>query len=237
MVNTFVCEYSILSEHQTRDNCLTLFGGMTPEDDLRELGSVKLLGRWSCVGEARGYCVVEALDVAMIQSWLINWVPMADIKVYPVLDDNDHRQLILGTDPPFKVEYNMINNDPQPNESLYFIKYKFKEGSINDGFKVFANLTQEQDEQDSGKCTSYGRWHIPSSGSGYAIASSPSVLDIYKWAYNWKDLCEVIISPVTGDNTTRTLIKGGLGFDMKHKVLNHKMRKMMKPSGCFSRFW
>ena len=237
MVNTFVCEYSILPENLTRDNCLTLFGGMTMEDDLKELGSVKLLGRWSCVGEARGYCVVEAVDVAMVQSWLINWVPMADIKVYPVLDDNDHRQLILGKEPSFFVEYNMINNDPKPNESLYFIKYQFKEGSINDGFKLFANLTQEQDDQDSGKCTSYGRWHIPSTGSGYAIASSPSVIDIYKWAFNWKDLCDVIITPVTGDDKTRELIKSSLGFDTKYMMLTQKMQKLIKPYKFFLKFW
>ena len=56
---TFFCEYKILDE--ARDDCMTFFGGMTPEDDLRDLGGkIRLLGRWSTVGEASGYCVCEA---------------------------------------------------------------------------------------------------------------------------------------------------------------------------------
>ena len=46
-MNTYVCEYSILPEHATRETCMTFFGGMTQEDDARELGEVVLMGRWA----------------------------------------------------------------------------------------------------------------------------------------------------------------------------------------------
>lgn len=239
MTNTFFCEYSILSEHTTRDACMTLFGGMTEKDDLRELGSVKLLGRWACVGEARGFCIVESELVESVQQWLNNWVPMADIKVTPCLDDNQQRELILKNKPSYEVVYDKVNNSPKEGESLYFIKYKFKDGSKNEGFKLFSNMTQEQDVGDCGKCTPYGRWHVPSEGWGVAIASSPSVFDMYKWAYNWNDLCDVKLSPVTEDKVTRQIIKDGIGFYAKHKVLMKKMNTLIGRSiwarfcGCF----
>lgn len=227
-MNTFICEYKILPDQNTRDTCLTIFGSMTLEDDKKELRDVVLLGRWSCVGESRGYCVVKSSCVESVQRWLINWIPMADIKVTPCLDDNDHRRLILNEEPSYLNEYNDIDSGPLENESLYFIKYQFKDDKKDDGFKLFASLSLEEDKNDSGKCTSFGRWHIPSLGCGFAIASSPSVFDIYKWAYNWNELCDVFIYPVTEDKTTRDIIQQSIGFDAKLILLKKKMAKLLK---------
>ena len=91
--NTYVCEYKMLPEHTTRETCMTFFGGMTAEDDKKELKNVTLLGRWSCVGEGRGFCVAQAKSNKDMQEWLTNWVTMADIKVMPCLDDNQQRML------------------------------------------------------------------------------------------------------------------------------------------------
>lgn len=41
-MNKYFCEYKILPDNLTRDDCMTLFGGMTHEDDLKELGKVNL---------------------------------------------------------------------------------------------------------------------------------------------------------------------------------------------------
>jgi hypothetical protein len=214
-VTTFFCEYNILPEQKTRETCMHNFGTMTSEDDKRDLGEVNLLGRWSCVGEARGYCIAQAKDNVSMQKWLNNWVSMADIKVVPCLDDNQQRSLILKGDAPYLVAYDNVNSPAKEGESLYFIQYCFKDGARDKGFELFANMTQEQDKEDSGLCTSYGRWHIPSEGRGCAIASSPSASEIYKWAYNWNELCDCYISPVTGDDDTRDIIKKGLAFQVK----------------------
>ena len=152
---------------------------------------------------------------------------MADIKVVPCLDDNQHRQLILGRRPDYNVPYDMVNNIARSGESLYFIKYQFKDGSKDTGFSAFASMTEDQDRNDSGKCTSYGRWHVPSQGCGFAIASSPTVFDLYKWAYNWNSLCDVSIHPVTKDEDTREIIKNGFGYAVKHKQLMEKMSTLM----------
>lgn len=226
-LTTYFCEYSILPENLTRDTCMTFFGGMTKEDDLRELGEVRLLGRWACVGEAKGFCIAQAKCNVCVQKWLNNWVAMADIKVIPCLDDNQHRKLILGRDPDYLVPYGEVDGPAKSGEDLFFIKYKFREGCCEQGFQAFANMTEDQDKNDSGLCTSYGRWHVPSQGSGFAIASTPSAFDIYKWAYNWNALCTVEIIPVTRDDDTREVIKNGLGFHYKHSALMAKMKELM----------
>lgn len=226
MPTTYVCEYKILPEHATRESCMTFFGGMTQKDDLDELGDVRLLGRWSCVGEARGFCVVTAANNVAIQKWLNNWVTMADVKVTPCLDDNQHRRLIMDTEPAYTVAYDRVNDPEQPNDSLYVIKYQFKEDCIEKGFVAFANMTCEQDQADSGECTSYGRWHVPSQGCGYAVASSPSAEAVYKWAHNWSSLCSCSVHPVTRDEDTRRIIKEGRGFDAKHAKLMEQLSSL-----------
>lgn len=232
---TFYCEWRILPENLTRDACLTMFGGMTELDDLRELGDVKMLGRWACVGEARGFCIAQAKKAVDVQKWLTNWVSMADIKVVPCLDDNQHRELILGEEPSYKVTYDMVGKAPKEDDSLYMIKYSFKDGCRDKGFEIFSKLTEEQDKQDPGKCTSYGRWHVPSQGCGFAVASCPSAFDIYKWAYNWNELCDVEVMPVTRDEDTREIIKSGFGYDVKRSMLMEKMNQLSGNSSkwCF----
>ena len=231
-MSVYVCEYKILNDTKTRDVCMTLFGGMNENDDLNELGNVKLLGRWSKVGEASGFCVIESSDVKSIQKWLNNWVKMADIKVHPCLDDNQQRTLLLNKDPSFNAIYNSINNSPKQNESLYIVKYKFKEGRKEEGFKAFANMSEEMDKMDSGNCTPYGRWHVPSLGYGYAIASSPSVNDMYKWAYNWNELCDCEIIPVTNDIDTREIIRNSHGFEEKYNKIISELG-IEKDGPCF----
>ena len=215
-MNTYFCEYKLFNDTGTRNTCMTLFGGMTNEDDSRELGNVKLLGRWSTVGEGRGFCICEAGSLNDVQKWLNNWVTMADINVIPCLDDNQQRTLILGREPEYTVNYNNIGGDPKDNEDLFFIKYKFNEDKIQDGFEAFSQMDESADKADSGDCTSYGRWHVPSQGCGYAVASSPSVMAVYKWAFNWVKLCNCEVIPVTNDKTTRDVIKSKPGFSERH---------------------
>ena len=233
--STYLCEYSILPERTTRDTCITFFGGMSYEDDLNELGEINLLGRWAVVGEAKGFCVVEANNTVDLQKWLNNWVSMADIKVTPCLDDNLHREFILGKCPEYKVVYDKVNQSALENESLYFLKYKFKADKREEGFEVFANMTEEQDLEDAGNCTCYGRWHDPSDGSGFAVASSPDVLSLFKWARNWKELCDVSIYPVTDDLNSRMIIQQSYGFDAKYNIILNELLKLNQPPAkkCF----
>lgn len=62
------------------------------------------------------------------------------------------------------------------------------------------------------------------------MASSPSVLDVYKWAYNWDSLCNCEIVPITTDEVTRKIIKSKPGFKKKHEEL---MEELHVEETCF----
>ena len=49
-----------------RDQCMTYFGSMTPEDDKKETNGVNVHGRWSNMGNATGVVVFEANNYRML---------------------------------------------------------------------------------------------------------------------------------------------------------------------------
>ena len=206
-----------------RVSCMTYFASMTKEDDLAELNGVELLGRWSDIGTASGVCIFKADKYADAVSWLYNWVPMATCSVKPVCDDNVARQIILGKEPEYNVDYSHVGDEPVENEVLYHITYKFKPEKKVEGNKLFANLTQEQDEGDSGNCRPLGRWHDLGTGSGLAIAAARSEEDVYKWAFNWAEMCDCQIVPVLTDSQARSVIKNKAGFQEKLEAVKASM--------------
>tara|TARA_B100001059_G_scaffold235975_1_gene284007 strand:+ start:2701 stop:3369 length:669 start_codon:yes stop_codon:yes gene_type:complete len=219
---TFFCQYTILES--ARDDCMTFFGGMTEEDDRRDMGDIRLLGRWSTVGESSGYCVCEADTAKSVMAWMYNWATMATIKVSPVVNDEQARRIILDKDDVYAgMDCAGANSLPREGESLYFIKYKFHEGKRADGFQAFANLTADLDANDAGSNKCLGRWHNLGMGSGIAVCSSKSEEDLYKWAYNWASMCDCDIVPVVHDSECRAVIQSKPGFARKHALLMAKM--------------
>ncbi len=89
----FLIKWSISSEN--RVNCWNAFGNMTPEDDVKDAGEhIKIVGRWHSLGGAGGVCVADAADLASLNSWMLNWSPICDISVEPIVDDADARAAI-----------------------------------------------------------------------------------------------------------------------------------------------
>ena len=212
-MTTFVCTWKIMDT--ARVPCMTYFASMSKDDDVAELGNVELLGRWSDVGTASGVCVCKAEKYTDVVSWLYNWVPMATCKVQAVCDDNVARGIILGSEPEYHVDYSHVGDEPVENEVLYHITYKFKADKKVEGNKLFANLTKEQDEADCGNCRPLGRWHDLGTGTGFAIAAARSEADIYKWAFNWAEMCDCNIVPVLTDAQSRAVISGKADFQQK----------------------
>ena len=217
----FVGTWKIMDS--ARVPCMTYFASMTKEDDLAELNGVELLGRWSDVGTASGVCIFKADKYSDAMTWLYNWVPMATCSVKPVCDDNVARKIILGKEPEYHVDYSHVGDEPVENEVLYHITYKFKPEKKVEGNKLFANLTQEQDEGDSGNCRPLGRWHDLGTGSGLAIAAARSEEDVYKWAFNWAEMCDCQIVPVLTDSQARSVIKNKAGFQEKLEAVKASM--------------
>tara|TARA_B110000008_G_scaffold232875_2_gene236558 strand:+ start:1000 stop:1701 length:702 start_codon:yes stop_codon:yes gene_type:complete len=223
----FYLKYTI--NESARGDCITLFGGMTKEMDLKDMGeNVKLLGRWSTVAESAGYCICEAKDAKSLNNWLLNWAIMAKIEAYPIVDDNTAREIILKEKPSYEVDYSKVGFEAREGESLYFIEYKFRDDMREQGYNAFAKLSKEEDIQDAGNNVCYGRWHNLGTGSGVAICSSKGEVDLYTWAFNWTGMCDCIIKPVVSDRDCRLNIVGKPDFDSKHAAL---MEKMKNPSG------
>ncbi len=211
-----------------RVNCFTYFGSMTKEDDIAESQGVELLGRWGDVGTASGSFVCRAEKFTDVASWLYNWVPMATIDVKPICDDNTARRIILkkeDKEPSYQVDYSCVGDEPLEGETMYKITYKLHQDKKVDGNSIFANLLEEQDRADAGKCRPLGRWHDLGTGSGMAIACAKSEEDIYEWAYNWTQICDCEVVPVLTDLQSRKLIKSKPDFEQKLDAL----RKSMAP--------
>jgi len=226
-MNTYFCEYNIINEHLTREKYLTLFGGMRPEDDQFELGNVNLLGRWTCVGESRGMCVVQANNNVDIQRWVSNWTTMSDIKVKPCLDDNLIQELILGYTNN-EILYNRVSEPALDEESLYIIKYKFY---TETGFEkmVKENLLSNPENH-----TSYGIWHMPNSLTSFEVVSTGKLFNLYKWVRKNKDLCSTCFYPVIDDVNTRLILQDSYGFSEKYITLMDELLKLEHPQKrCF----
>ena len=204
----YYLRYKMLEDSAARTRCLSAFGHMTEEDDRKDAGEVELLGRWSTVGESSGYCICEAPSARSLHSWLVNWAPVGTIEAYPVLDDNAARRVLLGVEKePFTVDTGRLGDPAREGESLYFIEYRFQPGKRGEGFKAFANMTEEQDREDAGDNTCLGRWHDLGRGAGAAVCSSPSAEALHAWAHHWTELCDCRIVPVVSDAECRANIR------------------------------
>ena len=206
-----------------RVGCMTYFASMTPDDDKAESPGVELLGRWSVIGNASGSFVCRAEKHSDVASWLYNWVPMATIEIKPICDDNTARKIILKKEPDYQVDYSHVNDEPEEGETLYMINYKFHQKKKLDGYKIFANLTEEQDKGDAGNCRALGRWHDIGKGSGMAIAAAKSEADIYAWAFNWTSICDCDIVPVLTDKQSRVVISSKPDFSKKLEAVKVSM--------------
>ena len=199
--------------------CMTYFASMTPEDDLLESKGVEILGRWSVMGNASGGFICRANKHTDVANWLYNWVPMADINITPICDDNVARRIILGKEPDFLVDYSNVKDEPGEGETLYMINYKFHQDKKKMGYNLFANLTEEEDINDSGNCRPLGRWHNLGEGSGMAIAAAKNEEDIYKWAFHWTEICDCKVVPVLTDAQARKIISEKPDFETKLKAV------------------
>jgi len=71
-----------------RVSCWNAFGNMTSEDDLRDAGdNIKVIGRWLVLSGSGGTCICECDSVTDLNSWMLNWAPICNITVVPVVED------------------------------------------------------------------------------------------------------------------------------------------------------
>lgn len=74
---------------------MTGFSQMTPADDETDHGpKVHLVGRWHNLAAGTGVAVCESDTADAVYRWGLNWAPMLDLTVEPVLDDAEARSII-----------------------------------------------------------------------------------------------------------------------------------------------
>ena len=57
---------------------------------------IKVVGRWTHLNGAGGTCICECSDTAHLHSWMLNWSPICEISVIPVVDDATARKSLQG---------------------------------------------------------------------------------------------------------------------------------------------
>jgi len=79
---------------EKRQDALRGFSAMTAADDAKDMGdNIKLIGRWHDLAAGAGVAIFESNDAVAMANWALNWNPMLDVTVVPVLDDEETRAL------------------------------------------------------------------------------------------------------------------------------------------------
>jgi hypothetical protein len=74
---------------------MTGFSKMSTADDESDHGpKVTLIGRWHNVAAGTGVAICESDNADAVYRWGLNWTPMLDLTVEPVLDDREARAVI-----------------------------------------------------------------------------------------------------------------------------------------------
>jgi hypothetical protein len=86
IIMLFLIKWTVSSKNRVQ--CWNAFGNMTPTDDLADTGNdITIIGRWHQLGGSGGVCICKCRDSFALNSWMLNWSPICDINVEPVVDD------------------------------------------------------------------------------------------------------------------------------------------------------
>ena len=89
----FLISWSVACENRVA--CWNAFGKMSPEDDLKDAGEhIKVHGRWHHLSGSSGVCIAECSNASHLNSWMLNWAPICDITVTPVVEDAEARESV-----------------------------------------------------------------------------------------------------------------------------------------------
>ncbi|HLY71923.1 MAG TPA: DUF3303 family protein [Puia sp.] len=77
-----------------RHEVLKAFSHMTGEDDKKDAGEkITLIGRWHNAASGTGVAVCETDDAKALFAWSLNWNAVLNLKVEPVIDDEEAREI------------------------------------------------------------------------------------------------------------------------------------------------
>ena len=84
-------------EHSTKMETIKHFAHQTEADDrAQEEPDMRTIGRWHNIADGSGVQIVEAKSADVVYAFILNWAPVLEAKVSPVLDDASVRKVILS---------------------------------------------------------------------------------------------------------------------------------------------
>ena len=95
--------------------------------------------------------------------------------------------------------------------ALYMIHWKLTSDTKMEAATNFGQMTEADDDADSGDVNMLGRWHDFAGEQGWAICDSPTVTDVQAWLFNWGSLISSEITPVQNDSEIRAMFQAKLG--------------------------
>jgi hypothetical protein len=88
----FMISWTVQSDK--RHDVQKAFAQMTVDDDKKDAGDkIKLIGRWHNSAEGTGVAICETDDAKALFAWSLNWNAVLNLKVEPVLDDEEAREI------------------------------------------------------------------------------------------------------------------------------------------------
>ena len=94
----FVVSWKInhLATSQARDEVMAMFGQMTPEDDIAQMGSeITQIARWhDAAVNGQGGGLFETDSAPALAAFFNQWAPVFEATITPVIDDAEMRSVI-----------------------------------------------------------------------------------------------------------------------------------------------
>jgi len=232
-MTTYIMEWKIHPE--CMEDCMTLYASMDAAADKADAGpDCELLGRWGNAGNGTGFCVAKCKDVAALQNWALNWAQMATLTTYPVCDDNETREIVLGKKPSWEKKYPDIAGEAQPGESFYIMRYQCKPGCAQEAYKQLAEMTEEQEKAMTGNLRDVCSFHDIAQGRGIGVCAAKNQLDVYKFTYNWAPLANITVEPALTDSVMRKVVSSKPGYQQKLEAVCKKLGMPAPPAASSS---
>jgi hypothetical protein len=80
---------------ENRVTAYNAFSNMTPKEDAADSGPhVEVIGRWHALNMAEVHLICETENVEAMYNWMLNWTPLVNMKLVPVVNDTIARKCI-----------------------------------------------------------------------------------------------------------------------------------------------
>lgn len=83
------------------------FALLSEEEDKKDAGNCRCLGRWHDIGTGSGMAIAIAKNEGDIYSWAYHWTGMCECEITPVLTDNQSRKIIKSK-PDYQKKLNKV---------------------------------------------------------------------------------------------------------------------------------